>query len=197
MNSLVRENGRPEIAFFDDRSLVFDNLRKSLDARMKQLAKDGLGLNRKSAEPISRKMESQLWEKGIFSRQTSEGLLHVVYFYNCKLFGVPAGDEHRSLTVEQFGFGISDGSEYVKFSGSTSKTYNGGLKHRKLAPKALKIHSVPELGERDIVDCYKYYFSLIPEKGAFYRRPSKSSPAKQLSTIYKPGCWKEHIEWFG
>ncbi len=180
----LREDGRPEIAFFDDRSPVFDDLRKSLDARMKQLACDGLGMERKSADPISREMEVQLCEKGLFSRETSEGLVNVVYFYNCKLFGLRSGDEHSSLTVEQFKFGISDGSEYVQFTGSeyvqftgsTSKTYHGGLKHRKLLPKVLKIHSVPELGERDIVCCYKYYLSLILEKGAFYRRPSKASP---------------------
>ena len=51
------------------------------------------------------------------------GLLNIVYFYNCILFGLRAGDEHRSLCVNQFCFGVSNGSEYVQFNGHTSKTY--------------------------------------------------------------------------
>ena len=186
----LRENGRPEIAFFDERSPVFDKLRKSLDSRMKQLAKDGLGMDRKSADPITREMESQLWEKGIFSRESGNGLLNIVYFYNCKFFGLRAGDEHRQLKVEQFSFGTSDGTEYVQFTGSTSKTYSGGLKHRRLSPKSLKIHSVPELGERDMVGCYRYYLSLIPGEGPFYRRPTCS---KVTSLFEKPSFTKQVV----
>ena len=65
-------------------------------------------------------------------------LANVVYFYNCKVFSMRAGDEHRSLTVDQFQLGVSaDGTEYLEFTGCSTKTYTGGLKHRKLryAPK--------------------------------------------------------------
>jgi len=43
-----------------------------------------------------------------------------------------------------------------------------------LLAKNLKIYSIPELGERDIVSCFKYYLTLIPPDGAFYRRPASS-----------------------
>ena len=86
------------VSFFD--SPMFDTLRKSLDGRMKELTAQGLGVERKSAEPITRDMEAILWEKGIFSVESCKGLLNVVYFYNCKFFGLRSGDEHRSLNVE-------------------------------------------------------------------------------------------------
>ena len=49
------------------------------------LAKDGYGTERKCADPINRQMECKLWESGLFSRETSVGLLNIVYFLtvNC------------------------------------------------------------------------------------------------------------------
>ena len=168
----LRESGRPDVSFFDSHSSAYDTLRKSLDARMKALTAEGFGTERKSAQPITRDMESLLWDKGIFFRGTAIGLLNIVYFYNCKLFGLRAGDEHRTLSVEQFHFSsTSDGCNYMQFIGRNCKTYQGGIKHRQLMPKDLKIYAIPELGERDIVSCFQYYLSLIPSEGPFYRRP--------------------------
>ena len=141
----LEESGHPGVAFFNEESPTFDILRKSLDARMKELTSQGYGINKKSAEPITQDMETKLWEDGIFSRETGTGLMNIVYFYNCKLFGLRAGDEHRSLIVDQYEFGTSGGCEYMKLNGRSSKTYNGGLKHRKLTAKSLRIFSVDEL----------------------------------------------------
>ena len=60
--------------------------------------------------------------------------MNIVYYYNCKLFGLRAGDKYHALCVEQFFFGeTEDGSLYMKFTGISSKTYQGGLHYRKLA----------------------------------------------------------------
>ena len=183
----LKDNGRPDVNFFE--SPVFDRLRKSLDARMKALSNQGYGVVRRQAQPITRDMENILWEKGIFSCITSMGLLNVVYFYNCKLFGLRAGDEHRALCIEQFSFNCTNGDLYMQFTGRNSKTYQGGLAHRKMAPKVLKIYSKPELGERDIVSCYQLYLNCIPSEGPFYRRPA---PGKQLK-FSKQVCGKNTL----
>ncbi len=39
----LRENKRPEINFYDQRNPIFDLLRKSLDAKMKELTRNGVG----------------------------------------------------------------------------------------------------------------------------------------------------------
>ena len=101
--------------------------------------------------------------------------MNAVYFYNCKFFGLRAGDEHRDLCVEQYTFASDGIGEYIVFNGRSSKTYHGGLGHRKLKPKELKIYSIAELGERDMVQCFKLYLSLIPSTGPFYRRPCRQS----------------------
>ena len=166
----LRENGRPEINFLE--SPHYDKLCKSLEARMKELTSLGYGIQRKQAQPITRGMESMFWDKGIFSRESAAGLLNIVYFYNCKLFGLRAGDEHRSLCAENYNFGNCEGSLYMQFNGGSNKTYQGGLSHRKLCPKVLKIYPSPELGERDILNCYQLYLSFIPKEGPFYRQPA-------------------------
>ncbi len=103
----MRENGRPDVNFFDNSRPCFDTWRKSLDARMKELTAEGVGVSTKQAQPITKDMESILWEKQIFCRSSADGLLNIIYFYNSKHFGLQAGDEHRALCVEQFEFGYS------------------------------------------------------------------------------------------
>ena len=53
LQRFLRESGRPEVAFFDKKQPVFDRSRKALDARMKQLAMQGVGTVTKSSEPLT------------------------------------------------------------------------------------------------------------------------------------------------
>ena len=54
-------------------------LRKSLDAQLKILASKGIGGLPKEAQPISPHMESELWQKKIFSRETGEALTNMFF----------------------------------------------------------------------------------------------------------------------
>jgi len=67
-------------------------LRKSPDAKMKMLTRNGLG-HKKQAQPITPEMEQILWEKKIFNRETGEGLTNAVFWYSLKMFGLQASDE--------------------------------------------------------------------------------------------------------
>ena len=60
----------------------------------------------------------------------------------------------------------------MEYIGRTSKTYKGGLNQKKLLPKNLRVYAMPELGDRDFLNCLKYYISLIPSTGPFYWRPT-------------------------
>ena len=70
----LREKGRPEISFFDKKTSEFDFLRKSPDARMKELTSNGVGVETLSAQPLMKEMEEVLWEKKIFNLETAGGL---------------------------------------------------------------------------------------------------------------------------
>ena len=97
----LRENGRPEVSFFDERNPAYTTLHRSLDARMKQLTSEGIGTETISAEPVSADMEAVFREKGIFS----DGLLNAVCFYNCKFFGLrdPVTFVWNSIVLQMMG----------------------------------------------------------------------------------------------
>ena len=59
-------------------------------------------------------------------------------------FRLRSGDEHRSLDVEQFSFGVSNGID-VEHIGHTSKTYKDELNQRKLLSKNLRLYAVLEI----------------------------------------------------
>jgi hypothetical protein len=143
----LRENGRPEISFFDEKSPTFDLLRKSLDARMKELTSKGIGCMKKQAQPISPEMENTLWEKEIFSRNTGQGLINIVFWYSSKMFGLRGSDEHRNLDANQFLIQHDESGHYLRFVGKSCKNWQGGLHQRKIQAKDLKVYAKPELEE--------------------------------------------------
>jgi hypothetical protein len=177
----------------------FAKLRLALDARMKQLTATGVGIVRKQAEPLTEDHELILWDKGLFTTETSEGFLYLMFFYNCKLFGLRGGDEHRSLEREQFIVGEDETGKYLNFIGRSAKNLQGGLKQRSVTSKNLKIYAKIEQGCRCIVNVYSLYFDLIPEVGPFYRKPLKGPVPKfgvqvigrnRLSELMKEICGK-------
>ena len=201
----LRENGRPEVNFYDKNNPAYDLLRKSLDARMKGLTKLGVGAVKRQAQPISASMENTLWEKGIFSLETSRGLLNVVFWYACKLFGLRAADEHKNLEVHQFIIGDDETGHYLRFVGKSCKNWQGGLNQRKVEAKDLRIYSDPSLGNRCAISCFEIYLNLIPSSGQFYLRPIGDNPPRfssqkigihKLENIVKDFCTQAGFKGF-
>ncbi|XP_071123894.1 uncharacterized protein KIAA1958-like [Mytilus edulis] len=154
-------------------NLNFLRFRQILDAQMKKLTSDGHGINVKQADPISVEQEEILWDKSVFGNHSSESLLHTVFFYNCKYFGLRGRDEHRNLQISQIQLGEDDNGNYIECRGKDNKTYNGGLHHRYIAPK-----SVRQYLEKDCqtLKSYQMYMNAIYEidksvSSPFYRRP--------------------------
>ena len=102
LQRFLRGSGRHEISFFTTTNHMFARLRLTLDARMKQLTSSGIGVKKKQAEPLTQEHERMLWDTGVFDLHTAQGLIYITFFYNCKLFGLRGGDEHRALVREQF-----------------------------------------------------------------------------------------------
>jgi len=120
------------------------------------------------------------------------GLTYALFWYNCKLFGLRGGDEHRSLTREQFTIGRDEAGRFLRFSGRSSKNVQGGLKQRKVQFKDLKIYSRPELGERCVVDLFNHYFGFVPKEGPF--EPEKRlQGCSMLAAQLLWGLWLELV----
>ena len=181
----LRNEGRREVAFLSESDPTYARLRLALDARMKELTSSGVGAVTKQAEPLSEEHERMLWEKGIFTTETGMGLCYIVFFYNCKLFGLRGGDEHRGLMREQFSIDTDSVGRFLSFVGRASKNVKGGLKQRSVNSKNLKIYAKPEKGSRCIVDIYSCYFEYIPPTGPFYRKPLSSNVSKIWNSGYR------------
>ena len=88
---------------------------------------------RPEREGITEDEERLLWDKGFLGCHNAKVLMHTLYFYNGKRFGIRA-KEHRDL---RYNHSIVD-STSITFDKSTSKTYQGGLKDLQYSPRVVK-----------------------------------------------------------
>lgn len=137
---------------------------------MAELTAQGVGTSNRQAEPIPEEAENILSEKGLLGNSTGESMLNTLFFYNCKLFGLRAVDEHKTLSVDQFELGQDHKGKFINFTGRATKTYKGGLYQRHVSAKSISHHFQ---GEK-VYNIYKEYFNLVvinSENNRFYRRP--------------------------
>jgi hypothetical protein len=110
---------------------------------------------------------------GTIGFQSAQALSYGVYFYNCKVFGFRAMNEHVNLMAEQYEFGVDETGEFVKFHGRVSKNVQGGLQQRKVDVKDIKQYA-QNSNIRCVVKLLKEYMRRIPSSGRFYRKPLAS-----------------------
>lgn len=152
--------------------------RKVLDAEMREGTREGLSTKCKKPErrEITAEEEEMMWAKGVLGTETAECLLHTIYFYNGKMFGLRAA-EHRQLRFHN----IRVENNHVVFDESYSKTFHGGLNDLKYQPRVVKhfCHKPGVEHDRCLVYIYKMYLrknqKLAENIEAFYFRPHRNS----------------------
>lgn len=129
----IRDNeGRYDLNFLDASDQRFKSFRDTLDDRMSELARSGLGTPaRKTAEFISSENENLLWER-VFSKQTAKSLSYAVFFYISKVFGLRDSEEHYNLQREELVYGRDKIGRFIKYDPGTVKEHQGGLKPQKV-----------------------------------------------------------------
>ena len=100
-------------------------------------------------------------------------------YYNCKVFGLRAMNEHVNLVVEQYEFGVNETGEFIRFHGRVSKNVQGGLQQRKVDVKDI-IQYAQESNPRCVVKLFKEYMRCVPSTGRFYRKPLRSTEPGDL-----------------
>ena len=168
--------------FFKDPK--FQPARRALDAKMRELTRRGVGLNRRKAQVITQTMEEKLWDHGDLGSDDPQTLLNTLLYLLGIHFALRSREEHRHLRFghdSQLKLGIKDNIEFLQYREDCSKTRHGGLKDRFTPPKEGIVFAdanVPE--ERNLVQLYKKYVSLRPKDGkcnAFYLKPLKNKKA--------------------
>lgn len=178
INAHCSANGRQLNLFTDKR---FDFFRSNLDAACIQSSRSGASCSRKQADVISEEEEELLWSKGALGGDNPTALIHTLLYLNGLHFALRSGKEHRDLSIEQITVipPSSTQEHYViKYKEKTSKTNNGGLKHRKVEPKEvthIDIHSI-ENPERSHALLFQKYLKLRPINSTnhFYLSPLKN-----------------------
>lgn len=151
-------------------------LRRVLEAKLKDLARRGVGSEVKRADAFSKSDEQLCWEKRIFGSDSAECLLYTVYFYNCKLFHLRGCDEHRRITLDDIKVSQDNmGRKYVDFNGKTAKNNQGDLRTLKKNIEAKALRYYAQDNDFNIVDYYSEYIQIVSNLNAddrtFYRRP--------------------------
>ena len=161
---------------------------------MKEMTASGIGVKTNSASPLSRAEEKQLWDSGVIGFHSSKAVSYGVFFYNCKIFGFRAMNEHVNLMVEQYEFGKDSQGEFVIFTGRVSKNVQGGLEQRKVDVKSIKHYAQPS-NRRCVVRLLKQHMRLIPAN----RKPLPSKEPGDtrfgLHTLIVGACWIEHFNY--
>ncbi|CAC5370180.1 unnamed protein product [Mytilus coruscus] len=112
-----------------------------------------------------------MWDSGVFDCETATGLINIVFFYNCKLFGFRALDEHKELDASQHRISVdTNGNKLLHYTGRLCKNVQGGLNNRNIDVKRITQKSDPS-NPRCLVKISEKYLSLIPREGRFYRKP--------------------------
>lgn len=187
-----------QINFFKEEDLFFREFRKTLDARMKLLTSQGIGVDKKRADPVTEADEKKMWETGVFSMDTASGLSNAIFFYNGKAFAFRGMEEHRQCVAEQFQilFDHENNQRYIQYTPRVTKNVQGGLKHRRVEINPIKHYENPA-NPRCLVRLYDMYLSLIPSRGPLYRKPLESVssfgprfsagtiPVNQMSQMFK------------
>lgn len=158
-------------------------LRAALNLEMQKSTKAGIGMITKQAEPISKEDEEKLWEAGILSGDDPQGLLRAVFWLIGINFGIRGGEEQRNLTSENFIFKTDENKKRVLvYQETVSKTYKGGLKSKKSAPRQALVYEA-ENPSRCLIHLLPKYLSLTPPgstENALYLRPLTNVGSKKV-----------------
>ena len=144
-------------------------MRQVLDAKMKELSRKGLGVEKKQAGTISPEQENQLWEKEIPGTDTHRKLVDTLLYLIGLNFALRASLKHRTLRVvknSQLRVIVSkNGTRFLEYTEDVSKSNTGGLEQRKVTPKVTQAY--------EYRDNPVYMRMCVFEKGLFFSSSKK------------------------
>lgn len=168
-----------ELKLLDDPA--FSQLAHTLDNTMKERTRAGFRVKRRQAQPISFDEEDTMWKSSVLGTDTPQKLFDTLLYMLGLNFALRAAQEHRNLRwgtatcPSQLEIYTKDGKRFLRYTEDTSKTRQGGLHQRKIAPKTVSAIENTVKPERCIVRLYEKYLSHCPSvhTDAFYLRPLK------------------------
>jgi hypothetical protein len=112
--------------FFNKEDTRFCELQSTLDYVFHKLHSDGIGVQTKHTEVLTKEDEEKLWKSGVMSLTTPESLQNAAFFVVGKMFCLRGGAEHRSLKPSQLKR-LHNPHQYV-YDENVSKTNDASFK---------------------------------------------------------------------
>lgn len=164
------------VKFLEDDSFI--EVRNALDNQMKFLASKGYSCPREKADAIEVEDEDKMWLDGVLGESNPKQLVDTVLYLLGVHFALRAGKEHKALQLgdrSQLVVKYDRVAEmnYIEYTEDTSKTNQGGLKHRHLKKKVSRAYENQDNPERCVVRLFNKYVSLRPPNAPddLYLRP--------------------------
>ena len=174
--------------FLDKQYSRFKHLQGTLDALFHKLHSDGIGVQTKHTEILTKDDEEKLWTSGIMGMATPRALQNAAFFVAGKMFSLRGGVEHRHLKVSQLQ--RHHQPDHYVYHENVSKTNDGSFKKLRIKGKVVPVYACSDLGERCPVKILDTYLSKLPPKAhvddIFYLRPLSKIPTDHSLPWYAP-----------
>lgn len=144
------------------RDREFKSSKQVLEGKARLLRQQGKGKRPKKARSLTTTEENELWEEKKLGKRSPQVLVQTVWWILTQYFGLRGRQEHHSMKVEDFSFGLDENNtEYVEFIEKPTKTRRSGLsaKPRSFLPKMFATG-----GDRYPVTIFKEFLSGHPPK---------------------------------
>ena len=168
----------------------FRKVRDVLQAKQRDLKKQGKGNKENKASPINDEEIEKLLESAQFGDKSPESIINTLWFYNTVHFGLRGSDEHRSMQWGDVKLNRDlSGVEFLEFTERQTKTRQGENPKdiREVKPK---MFAISDNRNRCPVEVYKAYAAKRPadycnEGDPFY-----------IATHTLQSCMKTNSQWF-
>ena len=120
------------------RDKEFKSSKQVLEGKARLLRQQGKGKRPNKSRSLTTTEENELWEKKKLGKGSPQVLVQTVWWLLTQYFGLRGRQEHHSMKVEDFSFGLDENNmEYVEFIENPTKTRQSGLsaKPRSFLPK--------------------------------------------------------------
>ena len=146
------------------KDVAFECARECLEAKNKQLNKEGKGNRPNAAEALSDDEINILSEKSLLGISKGEALINTLWLFNSLHFGLRGCGEHLQMCWGDIQImKDADGTEYLHFSERQTKTTSGADPHN-VQPIKPKAFGTPDLPRKlDPVVLFEIYSEKRPE----------------------------------
>lgn len=159
--SFERHLKKKNYGFSIMKDLQFEQARKALQSKQKDLKRKGKGNKPNASAPLNEDDIKVLYEKKLLGTETPDALLNTIWFNNTVHFGLRGCKEHRDMCWGDVKLcKNSTGQEYLEFHERQTKTRTGN-NPRDVRPIIPKMFSVPS-SEKCPVLAYKLYAEKRP-----------------------------------